>query len=243
MTQASKLKQAIRARARKTGERYTAARRHVLGLATPKRPTPASPPAPSATRRLSEKAVLAKTGRGYDHWFAALDAFGVAAKGHTAAARHLRDEHGIPGWHAQGITVAYERARGLRAMNQAGSGFQVTVSKVVPAPVPDVVRALRRGGPWLDAADAGLRAALRKAVRPPAKGITTRADGLARLRYKWEGTTVEVRIEPRPRGASVAADNTGLGDAAAVEVRRAQWRAALSALREALESGTPRRRS
>jgi hypothetical protein len=243
MTQASKLKQAIRARAKKTGERYTAARRHVLGLRKPDtRPAPA-PAAPPPSRPFSDAALVAKTGHGFDHWFAVLDAFGAEAKGHTAAARHLRDDHGVPGWHSQGITVAWEREHGLRAVNQAKGGFQVTVTKAVHAGVPAVVKALRRPGPWLEGADPGLRAALAKGVRPPAKGITTRADGLARLRYKWAGTTVEFWIEPRPRGASVAVGNLGLADPAAVEVRRAQWRQALGSLKHALESGAPRRRS
>ena len=52
-----------------------------------------------------------------------------------------------------------------------------------------------------------------------------------------------MRIEPRPRGASVSIGNMGLADAAAVEARRAQWRAALGALKESLESGATRRRS
>ena len=56
MTEAKKLKQAIRARARKTGERYTAARRHVLGTPEAPRAGAASPAAsrrrpPSARRR------------------------------------------------------------------------------------------------------------------------------------------------------------------------------------------------
>jgi hypothetical protein len=245
MTHAAKLKKAIRARARKTGERYTAARRHVLGehRRPAPRPAPAPPAAATSTRGLGEAAVRAKTGHGYDHWFAVLDAFGAAARGHTAAARHLREEHGVPGWHSQGITVAYERERGLRAMNQARGGFQVTVTKALAVPVTAVVAALRSGGPWLESADPGLRAALRHGLKPPAKGIATRADGLARLRYKWDATTVEMRIEPRPRGAAISIGNMGLADAAAVEARRGRWRAALAALKRALESGAPGGRS
>ena len=63
-----------------------------------------------------------------------LDRFGGATKGHTALARHLYDEHGVPGWYCQGITVAYERARGARAQNQRCDGaFEVSVSKVMTA--------------------------------------------------------------------------------------------------------------
>ena len=49
MTRARALKQAIRARAAKTGERYTTARRHVLKVSSPRRARarPTSRPRPS----------------------------------------------------------------------------------------------------------------------------------------------------------------------------------------------------
>ena len=149
MTEAKKLKQAIRARSAQTGERYTAARQHVLKARQKRTPEPAVAATPvthrsaAAPSGVSEKAVIARTGRGFEHWFAVLDAFGAGAKGHTAAARHLRDDLGVPGWHSQGITVAYERTRGLRAVNQTATGFQVSVSKMVPADMDAVPSALR----------------------------------------------------------------------------------------------------
>jgi hypothetical protein len=249
MTEAKKLKKAIRARARKTGERYTAARRHVL-LARQKRrgpatlpaapatsaagPTPAAPRAPA--RSIGDAAVVKKTGQGLAHWFAALDRFGAAAKGHTASAAHLYETHGVPGWYAQMITVAYERARGLRTTNQTGSGaFQVSVSKTVAATVADVVRAFgdaRRRGRWLESADSDLARALEAALaRPGAGALAVRKAGYARMRFRWEGTTVEIRVNGKPKGTStIVADNTNLPGAAAVETRRRQWRAALAAL-------------
>jgi hypothetical protein len=242
MTEAKKLKQAIRARSARTGESYTAARLQVLKARLKRQPqrtaaTPAKPPRPvAASTGLSETAVVAKTGHGYQHWFAALDAFGAAEKGHTAAARHLRDDLGVPGWHSQGITVAYERTRGLRAVNQASGGFQVSVSKMVPAAMEAALSALR--GPvrkkWLADADPALRQALDAALAPGAKGII-RGAKRARVRYKWDGTNVELVFEPRATGTSVVASSTRLRDAAQVAERRSQWRAALGALKAHLE--------
>jgi hypothetical protein len=57
-----------------------------------------------------------------DHRFDVLDRFGGSGKGHTALARHLYEDHSVPGWHSQGITVAYERERGVRAVNQRCDG-------------------------------------------------------------------------------------------------------------------------
>lgn len=248
MTQLKKLKKAIRARSRKTGESYMTARRQVLlarqkrrSLTLPSAPRPAPSPALRATSltkgAVGEAAVLKKTGHGFDHWFAALDAFGAAQKGHTATARHLYGDHGVPGWYAQGITVAYERARGLRAVNQACTGdFQVSVSKAVAASVAEVVAAFgnaRQRGRWLVGADPGLAGALKAAFAgTKAKGVTLKDDGNARLRYPWDGTTVEIYITGKPKGgATVVAFNIKLADAAQVERRRGQWRVALEALK------------
>ena len=106
MTRARALKQVIRARAAKTGERYTTARRHVLkdlqGRAAPStRPRSTTPPraaaAGSSKGSVSDAKSLEKTGHGLDHWFEVLDRFGAVEKGHTAAARHLYEAHHIDG--------------------------------------------------------------------------------------------------------------------------------------------------
>ena len=81
MTRARALKQVIRARVAKTGERYTTARRHVLNTvataarpAAPPRQAPAPPP-PVTKGSVSDTTARAKTGHGLDHWFSVLDRF------------------------------------------------------------------------------------------------------------------------------------------------------------------------
>lgn len=235
MTQQKKLKKAIRARSEKTGESYTSARRQIL-LAREEPPPPPAPK-PPAKRGISDESVLKKTGHGLDHWFGILDAFGGMTRGHTAMAAHLHKEHGIPGWHSQGITVAYERARGLREMNQACTGkFQVSVSKTVPATVAEVVEALQSTA-WLQGADPGLAQALDAAFTgDKPREVKTKGSDYAWLRFPWDGRTVEIRITGKPKGASVVADNSDLPDSALVEQRRAQWRAALEGLKRHLGS-------
>lgn len=235
MTQQKKLKKAIRARSRKTGESYTAARRHIVRGGTTT--------APRVTRveRKGEAGVIKKTGHGYDHWFAVLDAFSAPAKGHTASAAHLYGEHGVPGWHSQMITVAYERERGLRAMNQSVAGdFQVNVSKVVPVSLADVVdafRSARRRARWLKGADPSLGRALEAALSgPKAHQIKVRDSALAGLRYPWGDGRVQIYIAGKPNGrTSVVASMTKLAGSEEVEERRAQWRNALEGLKEYLD--------
>lgn len=241
MTKAKKLKKLIRERATKTGERYTAARRQVL-LAREKKATPPKTAVPPVGRSappsgISDAAVAKKTGHGFDHWFAVLDAFDVPSKGHTAAANDLYSTHAVPGWHAQMITVAYERARGLRVANQGSTGgFQVSVSKTVGASVADVAGVFndaRRREQWLKTVDPELRRALNAALSgAKAKQVVLKNADSGRLRYAWDGV-VEIRIAGKPEGGgcSVVADNMDLKDAGQVERRRTAWRAALEALK------------
>jgi hypothetical protein len=223
MTHAKKLKKEIRARAARTGESYTAARRHVLNAREKK----VAPPAAPATQPLiSDASIVKATGRGLDHWFAVLDRFDAVAKGHTASAAHLNEDHGVRGWYSQMITVQYERARGKRSRNQSCAGdFQVGVSKTVDAAVHEVIEAVRDGR-WLEGVDPELARAF-----PKPATLVMRGEKYARLRYKWDGTAIEIRVTPKKGGSTIVADNTKLADAAQVERRRAQWRGALAALR------------
>ena len=245
MTQQKKLKKAIRARSRKTGESYTAARRHIVQAARPQAPAAApkaSRPAARGTKLTGEAGVIKKTGHGYDHWFAVLDAFGAAAKGHTASAAHLYREHGVPGWHSQMITVAYERARGLRVANQTCVGdFQVNVSKALRVSASEAVDALssaRRRAAWLKDADPSLARGLEAALTGPnAREIKVRKTAAAALRYPWDGGTVEIYVIEKPNGrASVVASCTKLTGPEQVEKRRAQWKTALEGLKGHLMS-------
>ena len=250
MTRARALKKVIRARAAKTGERYTTARRHVLAGITVEAPAAPEPSAPAATERpapravkggVSEARVREVTGHGLDHWFKVLDRFGAVQKGHTAAARHLAADHRIPGWYAQGITVAYERARGVRAVNQRCDGeYEVSVSKVLTAGTSDVVRALsdktwRRR--WTKAVEPQLVQALGDSLDSPAsKGVVVRPDGQGRYRYTWDGTIVQLYLYPKPGGKiSLVVTNSKLADTATVEARRGQWRTALTELASAVQ--------
>jgi uncharacterized protein YndB with AHSA1/START domain len=240
MTEARKLKKAIRARARKTGESYAAARRSYLRPPAPPKPGPR--PKPGALGSVSDAASIKSTGHGLEHWFAVLDKFSQGRKGHTDAARHLHEDHGVPGWYCQGITVAWERARGHRAMNQGCDGdFQVSVSRVMPVDLPELFRLVgdpKERARWLKDADPALVRALTAGFTAGrSKGLRMVNPRRARLRYRWEPGVVEIALEPRPGGKStIVAANTELPDADAVERRRALWRDALDGLRSYLMS-------
>ena len=262
MTRARALKHAIRARAARTGERYTTARRFVLLQRQSQKPAPVAstsargefgelrrdragaasgrkggPAAPaSAKGAVSDAAVIKKTGRDLAYWYEVLDRFGAVEKGHTAAARYLYEEHGVPGWYTQGITVSYERARGVRAVNQRCDGdFEVSASKVIAADAKAFVNAFtdrKQRARWIKGVDSALAKALVDGLASTSsKGFVIRPDGMARFRYRWDGMTVQLYADPKPGGKlNVTVQHTKLPDGDAVEPYRAQWKAALAAL-------------
>jgi len=65
-------------------------------------------------RRISEKAVKAKTGKVWGEWFTILDTWGAKEKDHTQSAKHLRQHYGLSQWWAQAVTIRYEWERGIR---------------------------------------------------------------------------------------------------------------------------------
>jgi len=145
MTTDKARKRAVRSRMKKTGERYVAARRHVVGDAdgattgavavSPLPPRVADP-------GVSDDAIRKATGRDWDEWLRILDEWGAATRPHPDIARHVAATYGISGWWAQSVTVGFERARGIRAVHQTSRGFEVSVSRTLRVR-PDVA------WPWL----------------------------------------------------------------------------------------------
>jgi len=68
----------------------------------------------SVFQKMSDDAVQAKTDRVWEDWFGILDEFGLKKKGHTQAAKHLREKYQLSPWWAQAVTIRYEWERGLR---------------------------------------------------------------------------------------------------------------------------------
>ncbi len=84
---------------------------------------------------MSDEAIREGSGRTWDEWVAVLDAWDAASKSHTEIARYIAGL-GVDGWWAQGVTVGYERIKGLRQAGQQRDGsYQGSASKTVPVPV------------------------------------------------------------------------------------------------------------
>lgn len=223
MTTDKARKRAVRSRMQKTGERYAAARRHVVrdGALPPLPPRVAEP-------GVSEAAIAKGTGQGWDHWFRVLDDWDATSRSHTEIARYVNGEYGVDGWWSQSVTVGYERARGMRAPNQRPEGFEVSVSKTVAIPAMEAWRAFvepSRRARWLDLA-------LRNRTGTRTMGRSARFDVPA------EGTRVNLYLTPKGDDrTTVTVTHVKLDGAADVAAHRSAWKGRLDRLAAQTSAG------
>ncbi|MFD4372095.1 hypothetical protein [Streptomyces sp. NPDC058486] len=183
------------------------------------------------TEKLSDASLAAATGRGWAEWFARLDAWGATTRTHTEIARHLVEDEGVGGWHAQSVTVGYEQERGMRQVGQSCDGdWQASASKTVGAPAARVSEAfaapeLRRR--WLPDAELEIR------THRPGKSLTADFEDAA-------AGTSRLSVHLTPKGEAKTQISLGhlkLADADAVAAYKDFWRDRLTALKTLLEAG------
>jgi uncharacterized protein YndB with AHSA1/START domain len=217
------LKRLIRARMKKTGEAYTAARGQLLR----KRTTVPAPNEYAGIAGMSDAKVEEKTGCNWARWVRALDAHGAAEKSHTEIAALVNKKYKIDGWWSQTVTVGYERIKGLRARGQRRDGtYEVNKTRTVRVPVTSLFDA------WADAKTRqrwlkGVDAIVRKATAPKS------------MRLGWnDGTIVVVGFTPKGESKSVVAvQHTKIADRDAANRLKAFWAEQLDTLDGVLSKG------
>ncbi|HET9251984.1 MAG TPA: hypothetical protein VFP58_07705 [Candidatus Eisenbacteria bacterium] len=218
------LKRLVRARMKKTGEAYTAARSQILRKKTS--PNPVARAATDDARRagMSDSALQEKTGRTWALWVAALDRAGAEEWPHRKIAKHLYEDLGVPGWWSQMVAVGYERIKGRREIGQRHDGaFEASKSKTFAVPVARLYRAWkdsRTRTKWLPGAKLTIRAA-----------TTDRS-----MRITWDdGTSVDAWfVSKGPSKSQVAVAHAKLTSKADVAARKAYWDERLRALEQIL---------
>lgn len=212
MTTQESFKRRVRARMAKTGERYAAARRALIAH-SPDRPEPSGWVADPDT---TDEAIRANTGHGWDEWVALIDAGPGRDAGHTTIATWVREDQGVDGWWAQGVTVGYERITGLRLPGQMKDGtFTVSRSRAVELD-RDALRAMLLDDGERATLIAGLDTALRS--RPTAKSLRFAVhDGEAGL------GTILVSMDPAGAKVRVTVAHSKLASPADGELWKAYW--------------------
>ena len=90
---------------------------------------------------MSDEAVESKTGKTWSRWFKHLDAAGAKKMTHQEIVAHLRDEHDVRSWWQQMVAVTYEQARGLRDLGEKPSGYEISISRTIEAPISKAFKA------------------------------------------------------------------------------------------------------
>ena len=224
MTTQKLFKRRVRERMSKTGESYTAARRHVApgrdhleaarrGLA-------------SAKELASDAKITEATGQDWEAWLSLLDGWGARDRKHPETVDFLITQQGVPGWWAQAITNGYERARGLRLKHQQPNGFTIYASRTVGVPIGVLFDAFVSGpmrAKWLTDGQMSIRTS-----EPGKVARFDWADGPTRILITFE--------EKGPSKATAYVAHERLADAGAAETAKAAWKGRLAALKSFLES-------
>jgi len=225
------LKRLVRARMRKTGEAYTAARAQIVKHPRRRLSPNAMPDAVSiaaaddlASRAgLSDAAVKEHTGCTWERWVRALDRHGAATMPHREIVSLVSTKYKVPDWWSQMVTVGYERIKGLRARGQRRDGsYEATKSRTFAVPVATLFDAWaneRRRNGWL-----GERVTIRTATAPKS------------LRIGWsDGSIVAVGFYAKGTSrSSVAVQHAKLPDRDTAERLKQFWTARLDALGDSL---------
>jgi hypothetical protein len=173
--------------------------------------------AAAAKTTMSDAAIKAKTGKDWTEWFAALDKAGAVGRDHAAIAELAAGKLGAGDWYGQMVAVSYERARGIRAVNQKCDGeFSVSVSKVIPVPLGRLFKAaIGDASGWFP------KGAFRETSRTADKY----------WRGKWKDGQISFYFYAKGADkAQITVDSGKLNGEDAVEKERAAWKKALAKL-------------
>jgi hypothetical protein len=222
------LKRLVRARMKKTGEAYTAARAQILrkprgktqrATAPDQRLTSAAA-VPSAAVQdyaevagMSDSAIATNTGRGWQEWVRLLDGHNARELAHREIAELVSTTYKVRPWWTQAVTVGYERIKGLRALGQRRNGsYEATKSRTFNVGVQTLFDA------WADSA--------KRRRWLGESGVKVRTATAAKsMRLGWpDGTIVAVWFVPKgPSKSSVALAHQKLPDREAADRLKQYW--------------------
>jgi len=241
MTRNKDFKRLVRARMKKTGEAYTAARAQITTKPKRKsgsadtadaspRPTAASstPTNYAKLAGMSDDSVKAKTGCPWDRWVRALDHHGAAEMTHREIAALVNTKYKIDGWWSQTVAVGYERIKGLRARGQRRNGtYEATKSRTFDVPVTSLFDAWANATTrrrWLN----GTSVKVRTATPPKSMRLDWTDDGI-----NGRGGIVAVGFTAKGKSKSaVALAHTKLPDRETADRFKQYWSERLDTLSE-----------
>ena len=181
--------------------------------------------ATKSTPRMSDEAVVAKTGKTWKEWFAILDKAGAKKMTHQEIVSVLHTKHNVGPWWVQMVTATYEQHSGKRSIHEKPDGFQISVSRTVKTSLAKLFKSFENEAArdkWLG--EDGF--AIRKVTKNKSLRVT----------WKDKKTSLEINFYPKDNDKSqVVVQHSKLASAAAATKMKAYWSDALDRLRTSLE--------
>lgn len=180
---------------------------------------------PRETKRSSDQAVKAKTGKVWAEWFKILDKAGAKRMPHKEIAAYLRDEQNVGPWWGQMVAAAYEHERGIRERFQkCDEEFSASGSRTIAAPIAKAFAA------WTDEK-------VRRRWLPDGKLEITTATPGKYVRGKWGASRLSVGFYGKGAAKTrVAVDHGKLASSKESAKMKTYWFTALNTLQEMLEA-------
>lgn len=180
---------------------------------------------PRETKRSSDEAVKARTGKGWAEWFKILDKAGAKKWPHKEIAAYLGHEQNVGPWWGQMVAVAYEHERGLRDKFQKCTGeYSTSGSRTMAVPMERAFAA------WTDEK-------LRKRWLPDGKLEITTATPGKWVRGKWGESRLSVGFYGKGAAKTqVAVDHGKLPSSRECAKMKTYWFTALNRLQNILEA-------
>ncbi|HJP61199.1 MAG TPA: hypothetical protein VJ865_14425 [Gemmatimonadaceae bacterium] len=227
-------KRLVRARMKKTGEAYTAARAQILRKPKSKRATSAASAKLAkrsnffvdyaAVAGMSDAVIKAKTGCTWERWVRSLDRHGADKMSHREIATLVKKTYKVGDWWSQTVTVGYERIKGLRAKGQRRDGtYEASKSRTFDVPVKALFDAWaddRTRKRWLD----GTATRVRTATEPRSMRLDFDDKSIIAVGFTPKGTS----------RSSVAVQHTRLPDRETANRLKEYWSDRLDALGDVL---------
>jgi hypothetical protein len=224
-------KRLVRARMRKTGEAYTAARAQIINKSklVPAPVSIAPEPEPekvnyAALAGMSDERVKENTGCTWEKWVYALDRKKAYELPHRELAKLIKEKYKTPDWWTQMVAVGYERIKGKRALGQRIDGrYHATKSRTFNVPVEELFDAwanARQRAKWL--ADKNVK--VRTSTAPKS------------IRLEQDGSIIAVWFEKKGAAKSVVSiDEDKLPSREAADAVKQYWGEKLDDLKAVLE--------
>jgi uncharacterized protein YndB with AHSA1/START domain len=200
------------------------------------------------SKRISDDAVIKRTGKDLKHWFKVIDKFNCKKNGHKATAKYLNEKHDVDGWYSQMLTVEYERENGLRDIHEKTTGYAVSASRTINAPVEDVYDAWAKPSKLNKWFTTGAKQTFREGGKysnnDKDKGEFRKIVKNKRIRFTWEnekhcpGTIVQVSFDKKGKDkTTITVQHEKLPDRKGRDDMKTGWSWAMDSLKSWLEKG------